>query len=172
MLSKQYAYAFFNYLKTPQLQEEFLTLLESLMPLFKNRSFYSFFSLPFVLLAQKQRFLTTLVDKKFLPFFLILLRKEAFLELPAIFKMYQKLRQEREKIKRVILCSPVTLELNFLELLKVKLENFYQKSVYLQLKIDPSLIGGALLITDNQILDFSIKRFLSHLQVKLLAVTF
>lgn len=106
-------------------------------------------------------------DTILIRFFLLLLENKRLNTLIPIVREFYRLTAEAAGIveARVITADPITEEIK--KKIKEKLEISYGLPVALKEKVDPSLIGGAMVIVGHKLLDFSLKtrlaRFKQHL---------
>ena len=109
-------------------------------------------------------------DELFLHFFSNLLDKGRLDCLPEILIAYQQLIKNSADIMEAKLVTAISVEKSTLERLGKALENNYKMKVEIEEKIDPEMVGGAILIIDNHMIDFSIRDRLSKLKNDLLAI--
>lgn len=104
-------------------------------------------------------------------FLLVLLEKGRLKYLPEIVQQYHETVKKNLGIQEVSFISAVPLENEAKKRLQEKLEKYYQKNVEILEKIDPKIIGGAILIAGYKMLDYSIKDRIANLKENLLAIT-
>ena len=111
------------------------------------------------------------LDPDLLSFLLVLLEKGRLKNLPEIVEQYHEIVKRNLGIQEVRFISAVPLESEAKKQLQEKLEKYYQKNVEILDKIDPQIIGGAILIAGNKMLDYSIRDRIANLKENLLAIT-
>jgi len=111
------------------------------------------------------------LDGILLSFLLLLLEKGRLKHLSEIVQQYHEIVKKNLGIQEVSFVSAVPLENEVKKRLQEKLEKYYQKKVEILDKIDPQIIGGAILIAGYKMLDYSIKDRLANLKENLLAIT-
>jgi F-type H+-transporting ATPase subunit delta len=89
--------------------------------------------------------------------------------LPALTQLFADLRAEHEKTLTVEVDSFSELSKNQLDLLTERLSQRLQRKVSLSLKIDPELLGGAIIRAGNLVMDGSVRTQLRKLGAKLAA---
>jgi len=101
-------------------------------------------------------------------FILVLLKNKKFKNLVQIVREYHRMVAETYGVVEVKLISadPVSEEIK--QKLKERIEASYNHKVVINERIDPSIIGGAMVIVGNRLLDFSLKRRLADLKQHLL----
>ena len=132
----------------------------------------SFFNSP-VIRAQKkaavvQKLFTHKIDKGVLDFLLLLVEKGRENLLPEVLKAYGALRDEQLGI--VVAEAKVAFKLGKAEeaQLQKSLEKLTGKEVRLHMKLDPNVIGGAVVKIGDKVYDGSIKSKLDALRKQLL----
>lgn len=88
--------------------------------------------------------------------------------LPSIALAYKQLCLEHEQILEAIVISSQELNTNQKERLITALQKRYKYNILLQCKIDPKLLGGAIIYVAGQVIDGSIKSMLQRLQEQLM----
>jgi F-type H+-transporting ATPase subunit delta len=172
-LPYRYARALFNLSHSKEEMEqrqkyfkEILSLLE------RNPRLMPFLLNPHISLKDKesclQDTLSNIFDNNFLHFLLILIEKRRFKYISEIAKSYHKMVSERLGILNASVITALPLSAEARENIKKNLEATYHQSVVLSEEIDPKIIGGAILIVDNKILDHSIKGRLEKMKKRLL----
>lgn len=119
-----------------------------------------------------QKILGGILDKPLMNFLDLLLEKGRLKYLAEIVKNYHEIVNEHFGIRLVKLITATPIDPKEKEILKAKLEKFYQKTVEISAEIDTDIIGGAVLIVGNMMLDCSIRERMAKLKDDLLAVTF
>jgi F-type H+-transporting ATPase subunit delta len=175
-VSFRYSNALFLLNGTLAQQEKRVDDLKKLTTFLQDRpKLKQFFLSPQIHKEEKSNLLKKLfsdgLDKDLLRFLLLLLEKGRLKQLPDIVQQYHEIVKKNLGIQEVSLISAVPLENEAIKQLKEKLEKYYQKNVEILHKIDPQIIGGAILIVGYKMLDYSIKDRLANLKENLLAIT-
>ncbi len=96
-------------------------------------------------------------------------RIDAVLE---IFEAFLVLKDEREGLLRVDVCSAETLSPEQKAGIISRLEVKYAKHIELTEKIDPTIIGGFIVTVGDTIIDASVKNQLTQIKKKLISASF
>lgn len=107
--------------------------------------------------------LKDLVDDYGANFIRIIGENNRFNVIPQIYEEFLRLRQDHDK---TIVCQLVCAHeysQDEIDLLTEKLAKKYGKQVTLQIKIDPSLIGGAILKVGDKVIDASVQTSINNL---------
>lgn len=80
---------------------------------------------------------------------------------------YEKYRRGQQGILSVKISTAQALSVEEEKNIKRRLGTAWDKEIELTTKVDPTLIGGAVLETDNLLLDGSVRRHLEQLRQKL-----
>lgn len=104
-----------------------------------------------------------------LNFLILLLQKGRFQHLRDIATHYQQLYRESYGITKAFLTTPVPMDDPTKTMLKEKLEKAYGKTFLIINEINPKMIGGGILVIDEQMLDFSVRGRLNKLKIALLS---
>lgn len=150
-----------------------LKALEYVCHLLENDSKVSkFFASPEVTFVQKQKLLEKILDVKddplLLSYFSLLLKRNRFKFLPEIFSQFRKDVYAEQGISEGSLVTAQPQDSATKEKLIAKLEKLYDVKLKLEERIDPTLIGGGIIMIGNRRLDFSIKGKLQRLKKSLL----
>jgi len=103
---------------------------------------------------------------------LLLLEKRRFAELPAIAAGYRELWEERQGILRAEVTTSAPLPGDLRGRLLAALETRTGKRILIQERVDPALIGGAVVRIGDRVLDGSVARRLQEMRRALLAAEF
>lgn len=168
-LASRYAKAIFSLAPSEEVLKDHLEVLETLAStLKKHPEIFQFFSSPQIDKSLKQdvleKSLKTRIDPLLLQSLFLLLEKRHFTLLPEITRTYHQLVAEKFGILEALLVTAIPLEANERDALINKLQDFYQKKITVNEKVDPHLIGGGFLMICNKLLDFSIKGKIKRLK--------
>lgn len=133
----------------------------------------AFFRNPAVLLKDKKQVLDALAEriglgvllKGFLAF---ILERGELSKLPLICRAYEELSDERLNRVKVIVTSAVPLDGGERRRLQERLVHVAGRTVYLEEKIDPSLLGGLKVQLKSTVYDGSIRAHLARIRAQLL----
>ena len=110
------------------------------------------------------------LDQKLLNFLFLLVEKRRWDYLKLIARAYRLLVNKHLEIWEAELLTAVPLDEGSEEVLKQKLKKiFNKKQIYLRKIIKPSIIGGATLLVENEMIDWSILGKLNKMKKSLLA---
>ena len=172
-LASHYSQALFKLASSKEQLKKHLSELEEVFALFEaNPQLEQVLLAPSIDNQKKKKVLQDLlsdkVDNQLLHFLLLLIDKERFEYLSEIYTKYRRLTKQALDILVVQLITAVPVDLKVKEKLQNKLENIYRKSIEIKESVDSSIIGGMILIMNNQMIDNSIRRRLNDLNQSLL----
>lgn len=172
-IGNRYSKALFDLTKEKDLlktREQTLHLLTELME--KNRDIATFFYSPQISKESKKQLIhatfSFLKDETLLSFLCLLIDKGRINCLKAISKQFTKLAEEELKVLKGSFKSAVPLEPDLMVLMKDKLEQLVGKQVHLTEAVDPTLLGGGVIVFGDKFADFSLKEKLLRLKKHLL----
>lgn len=170
-LASKYSQALFDASSKINVQQH-LDKFELLIKLLKKNFFKDFFFSPMVEQGEKIRILKSIFshknDEEFLSFITLLLEKKRLKYLPEIIKQFKDKALTDAGIIKASLFTANFVDENTKMLLVDKLKAMFQKEVQLENHIDPSMLGGGIVIINNKMLDFSVKSKLNKLKKDLL----
>ena len=102
-------------------------------------------------------------DDRFRDYLSVLSENKRFPLMPEIAALYQKLREEADKLLRVKVVSAFALDDDQASRLKAALARRFDREILLESKVDSSVIGGAVVYADGQVIDGSLKDRLTKL---------
>ena len=102
-------------------------------------------------------------DDRFRDYLSVLAENKRFRLIPEIAKLYQKLREEADKLLRVKVVSAFALDENQATRMKDALGRRFEREILLENEVDSSIIGGAIVYADGQVIDGSLKDRLAKL---------
>jgi F-type H+-transporting ATPase subunit delta len=102
-------------------------------------------------------------DARFRDFLSVLAENKRFSLLPEITTLYQKLREEAEKLLRVKVVSAFALDESQATRMKDALARRFDREILLESEVDSSVIGGAVIYAGGQVIDGSLKDRLAKL---------
>jgi len=107
-------------------------------------------------------------DSRFGDFLTVLSENKRFSLLPEITDLYQRLREEADKVLRVKVVSAFELEEDQATRMKDALAKRYEREILLESEVDKSVIGGAVVYAGGQVIDGSLKDRLAKLSNSLI----
>ena len=138
----------------------------------ENPKLVRFLKTPHVVLGDKKKVLQAIFkgkfDQIFMNFLFYLIQKGRFVNLSHIANEYRLAVDEYLGIWEVDIVTAVPMDPDSEAKLKQKLEKDYNKKINLNKKVDPKIIGGAILVIVNEILDWSVADRLRKLKENLL----
>jgi F-type H+-transporting ATPase subunit delta len=153
--------------------EKKLEIFEIIQDVFKkNPDLIKFLEAPQISFEDKKIALESLFQKKLdashYHFLFYLIEKRRLRYLGQIAQEYRMMVNQHLGIweAKIITAVPLTPEIE--KTLKEKLENFYRKKIKLNKEIDPNIIGGAILVVANEMIDWSVKGRLKKMKENLL----
>jgi F-type H+-transporting ATPase subunit delta len=106
----------------------------------------------------------------FFNFLFYLIKKKRLNILSAIQSAYMVMVDEYEGIWEAEFKSGLVIDAGLKKKLKDKIQDFYNKKVIFKEILDPSVVGGALFILPNKMINWSVKVRLKKLEDKLLSI--
>ncbi len=173
VLTKRYAQGLINSIRTDQ---EFKKLLQQLKDfsrlLGEHQELKNALSIPFLPLKRRIKVAKEILTQggasdKIFRFILLLLEHHRLPLLDDILELMPVLWDEKKGICYIEVISAVPLTENQKKRLKEKLELWEKKSVALQYKVDPDLLGGFMLRKKDVIYDVSLQKNLDFLKEKI-----
>ena len=107
-------------------------------------------------------------DSRFRDFLAVLSENKRFPLLPEITELYQRLQEEADKLLRVRVVSAFELDEDQATRLKDALARRFEREILLESEVDKSVIGGAVVYADGQVIDGSLKDRLAKLSNSLI----
>ena len=132
-----------------------------------------FFQNPGILLRQKEETLQALCDRLELSpllsrFLHLLLSRHRMQALPAVARIYQDLTDERLGRVRAAVTTAVPLTAELEEGLRREMQGLWGRTVLLEAKVDPAILGGIVARVDGTVYDGSLRTQIKHLHQHLL----
>lgn len=165
MIAKRYAQAFFEMVKK-DLEENKRKMEDIASIINKNPEIIKILSNPAISNAKKKEIIKScfLPTDELLYFLLLLIERGRLKIFPLILMFFNKLVDREMKRIRVILRSPFPVRDVIKEKLIEKLKNIYKMDIILDVKIEPELIGGAILQIGSKKIDGSISGYLKRME--------
>lgn len=137
----------------------------------EDRSFQYFIESPQVLTEDKVRVIKQIlegrVSKLVVDLLLLLIEKKRFMFIEEIMEAYRSLYEKEKGIVEVRTITAIPLEDALKEELIHKLEARTKKTIRIKPEVDPDIIGGMILVMEDNILDGSIRYKLEQLKRRL-----
>jgi F-type H+-transporting ATPase subunit delta len=169
-VSASYAKALLDWSVEKELSKEIYADCEKLHKFLQNnRDFYLILQSPVLSKPKKRGIITTLISEiapSLLDFINIIAKNGREKQLENILLVYQKLYREKFGIIRSQVESANALSEVATMGIQKFLEKTYSKSVELEFKVNPALIGGFVLTIDDNLLDKSVKGEIEQLRKK------
>jgi len=108
-------------------------------------------------------------DDSFRTYLKVLNENRRLLTLPDIAEQFEVQRRALESRVKVIVTTATDIAENQVERLSAALKNRYQKEIELELKIDPALVGGAIINAGDEVIDGSVNGRLQKLTNSLMS---
>lgn len=109
------------------------------------------------------------IDPLFFHFLLCLIQRKRLNYLDQIALEYRLMASKHLKVGEAKIITAVPMESETEENLRRKLEGFYHKKMNIEKKIDSKIIGGAVLVIGNELIDWSVINRLKKLKEDLLS---
>lgn len=173
-LSRRYAKALADVAAEGRVLEPVGRDLQAIAGLLKDhREAAAFFANPAIPLTDKRRVLLSLTERVGVSplsarFLSLILERRRLLHLEEIARAYEELIDERLNRVKATVTSAIPLPDPVLEQLKARLHVVTGKEVYLQSRLDPTILGGLVAQVGGTIYDGSLKTQLSRMREHLL----
>ncbi|MGE0290645.1 MAG: F0F1 ATP synthase subunit delta [Bradyrhizobium sp.] len=96
-------------------------------------------------------------DGEFARFIHVLAEKQRLPALTEIAAQFEQLKREHERVLRVIAHTAVALEATQADALKAALKRRFQREIVLENRIDPGVLGGAVIDAEGVVIDGSVR---------------
>jgi F-type H+-transporting ATPase subunit delta len=159
MIGYRYAKALFTLSGSSEQMVAYETTLAALNGLLKTKpDVRTYFLNPHIKREHKTELLQKAIpDRSLFHFLCILLEQGKFRYLQDITDNYRQMVSAHSQMIEAVLITAIPIDDTLTSKLKERLEKGYHKSVTLVNKVDPHLLGGAIIILGHQILDFSLR---------------
>lgn len=107
-------------------------------------------------------------DQRLMDFLFYLLQKGRLAKLKPIAKSYRHMANEHLGMWEANIITAVPMDAESEKRLVAKLEKEFQKKIHLNKKVDPQIIGGAILVVSNEMVDGSVRGRLKKLKEHLI----
>ena len=169
LLSKRYAVALFGFARKKDEVEAIENELSALKELLKkDAALITFLESPDVLDSNKETLLKDVfgqrVSRSLLEFLLLLFRKKRIRLIKDICDDFETLALEARGMQRARVVTAVKLGDSSRDRLKSVLESVVRKKLILEEEVNPGIIGGAVVIVHNKVIDDSVRTKLEKLR--------
>jgi len=173
-IAERYAKVFYELNAPRQKLEQGLAELDAFVfILHQQPQFAEFLNAPQIEAHEKQKMLKKIFGNKFeetlINFISYLIEQKRLSFLSQILREYGLRVDEHLGVWRVDLKTAVPINEEIETQLRKKIEDVYKKRVVIHTEVDPSIIGGAILVIANEMADWSVKGRLKNLKEELLA---
>lgn len=166
-IARPYAKAAFDVARQDQQLSEWKAFLETAALVAKNPLVVSACADPETdqakLLAFFESLLTSLLDAKRKNFLALLLEKKRLLVLPVIAEHYNDLLASEANISTVTLTTAIDIDEATRQAFAAALKKRTQKDITLACRLDPAILGGAIIQIDDRVIDGSVRGKLARL---------
>lgn len=166
-IGRPYATAAFEVAREGRQLEEWKTFLDTAALVAEHPAVINAASNPDTpahqLLAFFESMLSSLLDTHRKNFLALLVEKKRVLQLPVIAKLYNELLATEGNLSTVQLTTAVQLDEATRQKFATLLEKRTKKAVTLQCRLDPAILGGAIIQIDDRVIDGSIRGKLARL---------
>lgn len=174
-ISPRYAKVLFDLDCIKSSLEQRLEDFESILNIFTdNPKLVKFLKSPQVVLNDKKKLVKNSLkghfDETFMNFLFYLIQKKRLIHLGSIAHEYRLLVNEYLERWEADIVTAVPMDIESETKLVEKLEKIFHKKINLNKKIDPKIIGGAVLVISNEMLDWSVTGRLRKLKENLIAI--
>ncbi|HUV30921.1 MAG TPA: ATP synthase F1 subunit delta [Acidobacteriota bacterium] len=171
-VSRRYARALFLSLKERRLIEEAHRQLEALKEVVeRDRSLLSLLSGPRISVDEKTTLVRSVFTKRLpellVEFLVVLIRKRRINYLPGIIDELTRLVEWEKGISRAVVIAASPVAPADAEALVRKLEARTGNTILVESKVDPSILGGMIVMLDHEVIDGSVRRSLNDLKEQL-----
>lgn len=139
----------------------------------KQPAMEAFFGNPSILVSGKEQTLKTLIERLRLPplvgqFLMLLLARDRMQALPSMARIYRELMNRRLGRVEAAVTTAVPLSPDLQKRLSGRMVEVLGKSVVLEPRVDPAVLGGMVVQVDSTVYDGSLRTQLSQLREHLL----
>lgn len=169
-VARPYAKAVFQHAKDTNLQDQWSAILAVLAHISADEQVQKLLAEPLVTSEQKAEFFINILTKQLNSisqeaknFVCLLAENKRLQALPEISFIFEALRAEQDKIKKIVVTSAIPLEAANKETLTTALKKKFNSHVEATWQVDTSVLGGIIIRADDFVIDGSIKGQLSKL---------
>jgi F-type H+-transporting ATPase subunit delta len=174
-VAQKYARALFMAAKGRNLIDKAYEQFEVLRQVMqKDRSLLDFLIAPHITDERKLELVNNVfgsrLERLFFEFLLVLMDKHRVQHLPDIIDAFELLVEAENGILRATVVTAITVTADEERNVTARLEARTGKKIKLEKKIDPAILGGMIVIIDDEIIDGSVRHGLKQMQEQLIKV--
>jgi F-type H+-transporting ATPase subunit delta len=169
-IARPYAKAAFEYAQEQHVEKAWAMTLEDLGKLFGSKEIKALLHHPKLTQIELANMLLeklNTLDQPIQNFIKILAENARLASLPEISEIYAQYMAQSQKVCQALLISAVKVDSNYIEQIKKALSKKLNQSVELEIEVDESLIGGAVIKAGDLVIDGSIRGQLNRLAQEL-----
>ena len=168
-VGKEYGAALFMLGCEDGCEKQYLEELEAIASVFQSeKEFLSFLATPGIPMQARidalGKVISAVASRRVVSFMQLLMEKGRLSRFEEAKEEYARLYEEASRVMKVKIRSAIALSEEQKQRLQAKLETVYTAKVFITYEIDPSLIGGMVMETDDKVTDGSIRHRLQHLK--------
>lgn len=169
VVAKPYAKAAFEFANENNLLEEWSVLLDGFAEFVESQAAEKIIDSPLLSQSEIIESIKDLVDYKFYNFVALIAENKKLDILPSVAGQFKSIKDAYDNtcVAQVVLASKS--DKKTLNDLRINLENRFKSSIILNVSIDPSLVGGAIVKVGDTVIDSSISGRLEKLKNILLS---
>lgn len=175
-LARPYAKAIFEHAREKKALKHWSVLLGFLAAILENKTASSWLQSPNTSAEMAAQFLLDLVknrlsavDNDVVNTIHLLTENKRLMSIPGIFELFEMYRKDYERTLDVEVLSFTDWSKKQLDILKEKLKKRFDRDIHIQVKIDPNLLGGAIIRAGDTVIDGSLRTKLNQLRATLAA---
>lgn len=174
-IAKRYATVLFNLDTSQEMIEKIVEEFKSFLAILKDHPLLlEFYSAPQISKEEKKKITETIFKDKlqrpFLLFISYMIEQERVKDFPSIFHSYNKIVNDHLGIWEAKIITAIPLEQDVEDKLRQKLEKQYHKKIKINTALDPHILGGAILLVENEMIDWSLANRLKKIKDHLLTM--
>lgn len=128
-----------------------------------NQSFFRVLEYPFITLDEKNKIINEVFSKSFdviiCDFLKILIEKDRVYILNQVLRDFEELYYDHKRLLKVQVTTAFPLEDAYKEKLISKLKEVFEQDVIIDVKLDPSIVGGLYIRAKDKIIDATVEAF-------------
>ena len=137
-----------------------------------NQEFFKVLEYPFITLNEKNKIINEVFSMSFdviiCDFLKVLIEKDRFYILNEILKDFEELYYDHKRLLKVQVTTAYELEPDYKERLVAKLKEVFSQDIVMDVKVDPSILGGLFIKAKDKIIDATVKGKLENMKDNLL----
>lgn len=137
-----------------------------------NQAFFKVLEYPFITLDEKVKIIKEVFSKSFdviiCDFLKVLIEKDRVYILDEILKDFEELYYDYKKLLKVQVTTAFELDEGYKERLIGKLKDVFKQNVVIDVKLDPSIVGGLYIKAKDKVIDATVRGKLERMKDNLL----